>query len=48
MLLVGIVLGVLAGLAAGGRIANLLSAQVRFGALIVAGLLLRVGHAVAS
>jgi DHA3 family macrolide efflux protein-like MFS transporter len=42
MLLVGIVLGVLAGLAAGGRIANLLSAQVRFGALIVAGLLLRV------
>jgi MFS transporter, DHA3 family, macrolide efflux protein len=42
MLLVGIFLGILAGLAAGGRLTNLLSAQLRFGALIVAGLLLRV------
>jgi MFS transporter, DHA3 family, macrolide efflux protein len=42
MLLLGILLGVFAGLAAGGRLTNLLSAQLRFGALIVAGLLLRV------
>ncbi len=42
MLLIAIVLGVAAGLLAGGRVTNLLSAQLRFGALIVGGLLLRV------
>ena len=42
MLLVAIVLGVVFGLLAGGRISNLLSAQLRFGALIIGGLLLRV------
>lgn len=43
MLLIAIVLGVAFGLLAGGRISNLLSAQLRFGALIIAGLLVRVG-----
>lgn len=42
MLLIAIVLGVVLGLLAGGRISNLLSAQLRFGALIIGGLLLRV------
>ncbi len=42
MLLIAVILGVLAGLAAGGRLSNLLSARLRFGALIVAGLLLRM------
>ncbi len=42
MLWIGIILGALAGLAAGGRLSNVLSAQLRFGALIVAGLLVRV------
>ena len=42
MLLIAIVLGVAAGLAAGGRISNLLSVQIRYGALIIAGLLLMV------
>ncbi len=42
MLLIAIALGVVAGLMAGGRISNLLSAQLRYGWLIVAGLLLRV------
>ena len=42
MLFVAVVLGIVAGLLAGGRLSNLLSAQLRFGALIVGGLLLRV------
>ncbi len=42
MLLVAVILGVLAGLVAGGRLSNLMSARLRFGALIIAGLLLRV------
>lgn len=42
MLFVAIALGVVAGLLAGGRLSNLLSAQLRFGALIVGGLVLRV------
>jgi MFS family permease len=42
MLLMACILGVVAGLVAGGRLSNLLSAQLRFGALIVAGLVLRV------
>ncbi len=42
MLLVAVILGIVAGLAAGGRLSNLLSARLRFGALIIAGLLLRV------
>ena len=42
MLFVAIVLGVVFGLLASGRIANLLSAQLRFGALIIGGLVLRV------
>lgn len=42
MLLLGILIGVLVGLAVGGRVTNLLSAQLRFGLLIVAGLLVRV------
>ena len=43
MLLLAIILGVLLGLVAGGRLSNLLSAQLRYGALIVGGLVLRVG-----
>jgi MFS family permease len=43
MLLIAIILGVAFGLLAGGRITNLLSAQLRFGALIIAGLILRLG-----
>ena len=43
MLFIGIVVGLIAGLAAGGRVTNLLSVQLRFGGLIVAGLLLRFG-----
>lgn len=42
MLLIAVVLGVVAGLLAGGRISNLLSARLRYGALIVAALLLRI------
>ncbi len=42
MLFLGIVVGLVLGLLAGGRLANLLSAKLRFGALIIAGLLLRV------
>jgi len=42
MLLIAVVLGIVAGFAAGGRLSNLMSAQLRFGALIIAGLLLRV------
>jgi len=42
MLLVAAILGIIAGLLAGGRLANLLSAELRFGALIIAGLLVRV------
>ena len=42
MLFVAVVVGALAGLATGGRLANLLSAKLRYGALIVGGLLLRV------
>ena len=42
MLLVAAILGIVAGLLAGGRLTNLLSAKLRFGALIVAGLLVRV------
>ena len=42
MLFVAVALGIVAGLLAGGRLSNLLSAQLRFGALIVGGLLLRV------
>ena len=42
MLLIAVILGVGAGLVAGGRLTNLLSAQLRFGALIIAGLLLPV------
>lgn len=43
MLFVAIAIGVVAGLLAGGRLSNLLSAQLRFGALIIGGLALRVG-----
>jgi MFS family permease len=43
MLVIAIALGVLFGLLAGGRLSNLLSAQLRYGALIVAGLVLRFG-----
>ncbi len=43
MLFIAIVVGLIAGLAAGGRFTNLLSVQLRFGGLIVAGLLLRFG-----
>ena len=42
MLFVAVVLGLVAGLLAGGSLRNLLSAQLRFGALIIGGLLLRV------
>ena len=42
MLFVAVILGVVAGLLAGGRLSNLLSAQLRYGALILGGLLLRV------
>ena len=42
MLFLAIVVGVVAGLLAGGHLGNLLSAQLRFGALILAALLLRV------
>jgi DHA3 family macrolide efflux protein-like MFS transporter len=42
MLFIAAILGVVAGLLAGGRPSNLLSAQFRFGALILGGLLLRV------
>jgi DHA3 family macrolide efflux protein-like MFS transporter len=41
MLLIAVAIGIIAGLLAGGRIANLLSIQLRFGALIVLGLVLR-------
>lgn len=43
MLFIAIGVGLIAGLAAGGRVTNLLSVQLRFGGLIVAGLLLRFG-----
>jgi MFS family permease len=42
MLFIAVLVGVLAGLAVGGHIGNLLSARIRFGGLIIAGLLLRV------
>lgn len=42
MLLIAVVVGAMAGLLAGGRISNLMSARLRYGALIVAALLLRV------
>ena len=42
MLFVAVILGIVAGLLAGGRLSNLLSAQLRYGALIIGGLLLRV------
>ena len=42
MLFIAVVLGIVAGLVAGGSLRNLLSAQLRFGALILGGLLLRV------
>ncbi len=42
MLFVAVILGIVAGLLAGGRLRNLLSAQFRYGALILGGLLLRV------
>ncbi len=42
MLLIAVILGVIAGLLAGGRLSNLLSARLRYGALIVAALLLRI------
>jgi MFS family permease len=43
MLIVAVALGIAAGLLAGGRISNLLSARLRFGALIISGLVLRIG-----
>ena len=42
MLFIAVILGIVAGLLAGGSLRNLLSAQLRFGALILGGLLLRV------
>lgn len=42
MLFIAVILGVVAGLVAGGSFKNLLSAQLRFGVLILGGLLLRV------
>jgi MFS family permease len=42
MLFVAVILGMVAGLLAGGRLSNLLSAQLRYGTLIIGGLLLRV------
>lgn len=42
MLFIAVILGIAAGLLAGGSLRNLLSAQLRFGALIIGGLLLRV------
>lgn len=42
MLLLAVALGLVAGLLAGGSLRNLLSAQLRFGALILGGLVLRV------
>ena len=42
MLFIAITIGIIAGLLAGGRVTNLLSAQLRFGALIIGGLVLRV------
>ncbi len=42
MLFVAVILGLGAGLLVGGRLSNLLSAQLRFGGLIVGGLILRV------
>ena len=38
MLLIGILAGIVAGLLAGGRLSNLLSVRVRFGALILVAL----------
>jgi MFS transporter, DHA3 family, macrolide efflux protein len=43
MLLIAMLVGVGAGLLAGGRIANLLSLRLRFGILIVAAIVLRFG-----
>ena len=43
MLLLAVVLGIAAGLLAGGRISNLLSVQFRYGILILIGLVLRLG-----
>ena len=42
MLFISLILGLGAGLLAGGRPSNLLSVRLRFGALILGGLLLRV------
>ncbi len=42
MLLLAVLFGVIAGLLAGGRVSNLLSARLRYGVLIVAALLLRI------
>ena len=42
MLFISLILGLGAGLLAGGRLSNLLSVRLRFGALILGGLLLRV------
>ena len=42
MLLIAGVLGIVAGLLAGGRISNVLSVQVRYGLLIILALLLRL------
>lgn len=42
MLFIAVILGIIAGLLSGGSLRNLLSAQLRFGALIIGGLLLRV------
>ena len=41
MLLIAVVIAVVIGLLAGGRLENLLSVRLRFGALIIAGLVLR-------
>ncbi|MFV2063492.1 MAG: hypothetical protein ACC726_08255, partial [Chloroflexota bacterium] len=42
MLLIAGALGVIAGLVAGGRLSNLLSVQLRYGALILLALFLRI------
>jgi DHA3 family macrolide efflux protein-like MFS transporter len=41
VLLIAVIVGVVAGLLAGGRISNLLSVRLRYGALILAALILR-------
>lgn len=43
MLLIAVILGIVAGLLAGGRLSNLLSVRLRYGALILLALLLRMG-----